>query len=47
MRQEEFPVICCTASGDKPPMRGDVVVDIFTMLGGMTESDTVAVVVGG
>ena len=47
MRQEEFPVICCTASGDKLHMRDDVLVSIITTLGGMTESDTVAVVVGG
>ena len=33
------PVICCTASGDKPPV-GDEVVGADMEMGGMNDSDT-------
>ena len=40
------PAICCTASGDKPPV-GDKVVDADTEVGGMNNSDTIGAEVTG
>ena len=40
------PAICCTASGDKPPM-GDKVVGTDTEMGGMNDSDTNGAEVAG
>ena len=38
------PVICCTASGNKPPLGGEVV-GADTEMGGMNDSDTTGAVV--
>lgn len=40
------PTICCTASGDKPPI-GYEVLGIDTTLGGMSGLDTIDAVAGG
>ena len=40
------PAICCTASGDKPPV-GDEVVGADTEEGGMNDSDTIGAKVAG
>ena len=40
------PTICCTASGDRPPMR-DEVMDADTEMGGMNGSDTTGPEVAG